>query len=103
MKEMGDEDHYLHRCTNEEMVEARIRFIREAKHSILDFEHFNTSCIIEYCTVMHDDRVYTIFCSFVRDLLNSYKLAKENIGQTLPKITKTRSGRISRKPDKLDL
>ena len=103
LDEIGDEEHYLHRCNNEEMVEIKKMFIGDARNSIMDFKHFNEKCIIDYCTIMHDERIQVIFSTFVKQILNKYREVIENTEQIPPKITQTRCGRVSKRPDKLNL
>ncbi len=101
LKEVGDEDHYLHRCN--EMTDLRNSFIVDIKKSIMDFEHFKQGDIINYCMIMHDNRIQTIYATYIRDILNHYREIIEDTGYDPHKIIHTRCGRTIKRPEKLNL
>ncbi len=101
LNEVGDEDHYLHRCNA--MNGVRESFIGDIKKSMVDFEHFEQSDVIKYCTIMHDTRIQTTFATFIKNVLNKYREIIEYTGHDPHKIIQTRCGRTIKRPNKLNL
>ena len=99
--EIGDEDHYLLKCSA--FTDIRRAFIQDVKVSLPDFEHFSTEDIIKYCMLLHDERIQIPFAKYIRDILDGYREIVEDSGQDPHKIVQTRSGRIIKKPQKLNL
>ena len=85
------------------MVDIREKFIVEVRNSIQDFKHFTQTNIINYCTIMHDDRIQTVFSTFAKYLLNKYREISEDSGYEPPNNIQTRCGRKIKRPNKLNL
>ena len=101
LKEIGDEDHYLKRC--ELVTSLKKSFMMNIKKSISTFQYFREEDIIDYCMIMQDSRIFHIFSTYIQDILTRYKEVKENAGHDPHKITQTRSGRVVKIPEKLNL
>ena len=105
MNMTGDEEHYLIKCNNEEMVAFRGSFLEEIKIKNPQLANFSTECIMAYCMSMSDDNIHMPTALYVRNILQTYKKQKEqedrNTNTPSPKITKY--GRKIKKPNRLDL
>ena len=101
LKELGDEDHYLKRCKL--MTDLKKSFMTNIKKSITTFQHFKEADVIDYCMIMHDTRIFRTFSTYIQDILIRYKEVTENAGHDPHKITQTRSGRVVKIPEKLNL
>ena len=101
--ETGDENHYLMRCTNGEMTNLRKTFMKNIREEVSQFKHFTDMNIVEYCMLLKDPKIQKPMAMYVKDILQTYK--DETDGTIHEKNTpvKTRSGRVSRKPTKLNL
>jgi hypothetical protein len=100
---IGDEEHYLQTCQNQEIVDIRNNFTAEIKNNIGDLHHFTQTDIIRYCMILHDDRIQNSFSSFVKNILDKYREISEDSGYEPPTSTQTRSGRLVKRPNKLNL
>ena len=72
LKEMGDETHYLKRCTNSKLISIRNNFLDNIK-TLTQFSNFNDNNIIDYCLSMKDTNIQTQTAKYVKELLKKYK------------------------------
>ena len=103
LAETGDENHYLMRCTNGEIVHLRKEFMKDIKEEIHQFRQFTDKNIIEYCMPLKDPTVQKPFSIYVKNIMQTYKEETGGRIHVNKSPIKTRVGRISKKPSKLDL
>ena len=103
MGETGDEEHYLLACTNSEMSRTREDFFREIKTEIRPFESFTNKNIIDYCLTMNDPHIQLKMAKFAKNILMTYKDETDGSTEIIKPAAITRSGRQTKKPDKLNL
>ena len=101
IEEKGDEHHFLLRCNNSEINKARTSFIEDIKSHMPHFINFSDRNIIEYCLTMVDNNTHLAFGKYVKAIFRKYREDKEEKKAESPKYT--RSGRLIKKPDKLNL
>ncbi len=102
LQEVGDEEHYLRRCTNEMLKQTRTKFLSDIKTQCQQMASFTINNIIEYCMILNDPNIHLPFAIYTKEILSVYS----EITNLQPKPeapTKTRSGRQIKKPIKLDL
>ena len=99
--EVGDEHHYLLKCTNNNLTKIRDTFLNDIRLTVPIFEGFDNDCIIRYCLLMHDQRTLTGMANYIKTIYTTYKEEIEPTKTTTPMTT--RSGRTIKKPNKLDL
>lgn len=103
LNEVGDEDHYLLRCNNNKIENIRKTLLREVKAKVRQLELFNDKNIMDYCMSMSDQNLHMPVALYVKNLLKIYKEETE-LPEVRPiPISKTRAGRVVRKPNKLNL
>ena len=100
LAEKGDELHYLLRCKNVMFPEIRQNFLEEIREQIPQFGAFSLDNIVQYCLSMTDRRTYLPMATYVKNIMQAYGSEKR---EKIPAPVKTRSGRLVKKPDKLDL
>ena len=99
--QVGDELHYLLKCTNYNILNTRQTNMKELREAVDQFENFSDDCIIQYCLLLHDYRIHNGMARYVKAIAETYK--EETMEkQTIP-ITYTRCGRLVKKPEKLNL
>ena len=98
--EMGDELHYLLRCENIALQEIRLTFLSDIKKQIPRLDVFSAGNIIQYCLQMTDKSIHRPMALYVKRILLAYRAQKGHIPAA---PTKTRSGRLVKKPEKLNL
>ena len=98
---VGDERHLLLQCNGIGLNDIRLNFIDNIRNTIPQFENFTDENIIDYCLTMQDENLQLPMASFVKQMSIAYKEEKEENVVCVP--TATRSGRVVKKPDKLDL
>ena len=103
LKSVGDEIHYLKYCTNINITNAREDFLNKLKLERRDFENFSLNNIIDYGISLHDESIIWNFGLLIKNVLKAYAEETEEIQISSPKHVKTRYGRESRKPTKLNL
>ena len=101
--ETGNEEHYLLRCTNSEISRAREDFLKEIKSEIQPFESFSNKNIIDYCMTMNDPNTQLKMAKFAKTILITYKDETDGSTEIIKPAAITRSGRQTKKPDKLNL
>ena len=101
--ETGDENHYLTTCTNGELDSIRKKFMKNIREEIPQFKQFTDKNIIEYCMLLKDPTIQKPISIYVKDILQTYKDETEGTMHVKNSPIKTRTGRISRKPTKLNL
>lgn len=101
MNVVGDEDHYLMKCTNFNLSSLRNTFKTNITNTIPLLETFDQDDIIRYCLLMHDSRTIPTFADYVKGISQSYK--EETKEKQLEMPTSTRSGRLIKRPNRLDL
>ena len=70
--EVGDEMHYLEKCSNLAMGKCRSKFKDEIEAAQPQFQKFNISNTIQYCLKVHDKETYIAFGRFVSNILKTY-------------------------------
>ena len=60
---------------------------------VAGFEHFTQTDILNYCTIMHDDRIQITFSTLVKNILDKYREITEESGYIPPQDIQTRYGR----------
>ena len=100
LNEMGDELHYLLRCSNIALHEIRTTFLDDIKQKIPQFEVFSAENIIQYCLSMADRNTNLSIAIYAKKIIQAYRLEKSET-PVMPTIT--RSGRLVKKTDKLNL
>ena len=103
LEETGDENHYLMTCTNGELDNIRKKFMKNIREEIPQFKQFTDRNIIEYCMLLKDPIIQKPMSVYVKDILQTYKDETEGTMHVKNSPIKTRTGRISRKPTKLNL
>ena len=98
--EVGDEPHYLLYCSNLSIVETRTNFLTNIRKNVKQFGKFNDENIIDYCMLMSDSSIQEYMAHYVKILIQTYK---EELGEKPSPPVITRSGRMVKKPIRLDL
>ena len=102
MNELGDEEHYLRRCSNSLIDQTRTNFMTDMKKSFPQMKNFTISNIIDYSMVLHDPSIQLPLAIYAKEVTNTFK----ELTTLQPKPDApvyTRSGRQVRPPTKLDL
>ena len=99
----GDENHYLLQCTNGEISKLREDFMKNIKEEVPQFKQFTNKNIIEYCMNLKDTKIQLPISLYVKNILNTYKDETADTIKISNSPIKTRAGRISKKPAKLNL
>ena len=101
--EVGNEEHYLLNCNNAELSFIRQSFFKNIKEKVTQLKQFTNQNIIDYCFNLSDTNIQLITATFCKQILQTYKLETDGakIKPDAPVITK--SGRLVKKPIKLDL
>ncbi len=104
LDEMGDEEHYLLRCCNSEIAYGREQFIKNIKITNEQLVQFNNKNLFGYCMSMKDPAVQAPMSGFVKLILDTFREETQNSRQTNAVApVKTKSGRLVKKPNKLNL
>ena len=100
---MGNEEHYLLNCNNAELSFIRQNFFKNIKEEVTQLKKFTNQNIIDYCFNLNDSNIKLITAGYCKQILQTYKLETDGakIKPDAPVITK--SGRLIKKPTKLDL
>ena len=64
---------------------------------------FSNKNIIDYGMILHDQRIQIPMATYVKQVMEMYKEETEDIKETTKPPIKTRTGRLVKKPVKLDL
>ena len=100
---VGDEEHYLLKCNNGELSRIRENFTKNIEEEIPQLQTFTEKNIIDYCMLMHDPAIQMPVAIFAKHLLCMYREETQGKIQVERSPIVTRTGRISRKPNKLNL
>ena len=103
LNEVGNEEHYLLRCKNAEIESIRHKFTTEIRKTIPQLLEFSNKNIIDYGMILHDQRIQIPMATYVKQVMEMYKEETEDIKETTKPPIKTRTGRLVKKPVKLDL
>ena len=76
--------------------------MKELRNTIDHFNTFSEECIIKYCLVLNDARIFQGISQYIKAIAEAYKEETADETPTKPDIT-TRSGRLVKKPIKLNL
>ena len=101
LEAVGDERHLLLVCNNTRLSDMRVKFIDNIKGSTPQFRHFTDEGIMDYCLTMQDENLQLHTAKYIKEISIIYKEEKEENRVYVPTIT--RSGRLVRRPDRLDL
>ena len=99
--QIGDEIHYLLKCTNHNISNIRKTHMEELRKTIDQFDKFSEENMVKYCLLMNDERTLNGMTKYIKAVAEAYKeeLMESPINQT----TTTRCGRLVKKPNKLNL
>ena len=75
--EVGDEWHYLNKCTNTAIDDTREQFIQKVKGIQPQLQNFERKDIMNYALTMQDQSIQTETALFVSKLLQLYAECKE--------------------------
>ena len=103
LNKTGDELHYLQRCLNSEIVYARQKFIELVKATNSQFEQFSDQNIFQYSLTMKDPAIQAPFAKFVKTILDTFKEETQIREKAVEVPIRTKSGRLVKKPKRLDL
>ena len=101
--EQGDEEHYLLRCRNVELEYIRKNFLQEVRESAPILQNFSDQNIIDYGMILHDERIQIHMATYVMKIMKTFKEESEGTRDIIKSPVKTRTGRLVKKPDKLNL
>ena len=73
----------------------------EVRLLVNQLEHFSEECIIQYCLLMNDNRTMFKMATYAKAIAILYKEEKEEKKSQAPIVT--RYGRVTKRPDRLDL
>ena len=76
-EEVGDEWHYLTKCSNRNIYEVRSEFVAKVKSIQPQLTNFNLINLMKYCVSMQDVVIQTETAYFVKELLCTYSDAVE--------------------------
>ena len=103
LNEAGDEEHYLRRCANFILAKTRSNFIADIKEKCPSMANFELNTIMDYCILMSDPNIQLPMAIYTKELIESFSEIR-NLQSKPPESPKvTRSGRLIKKPVKLDL
>ena len=85
--EVGDEIHFLTKCSNSKMIESRHKFFENARKIQPQLHSFNPQNIIEYCLILHDETLFNSFGNLVFDILENYENELEKVQEENTKCT----------------
>ena len=103
LNEVGNEEHYLLRCKNAEIENIRHKFTTEIRKTIPQLLEFSNKNIIDYGMILHDQRIQIPMATYVKQVMEMYKEETEDTKEIIKPPIKTRTGRLVKKPVKLDL
>ena len=103
IEEKGDEEHYLLRCRNVELEHIRKNFLQEVRESTPILQNFSDQNIIDYGMILHDERIQIHMATYVMKIMKTFKEESEGTRDIIKSPVKTRTGRLVKKPDKLNL
>ena len=103
--ECGDELHYLLQCTNSEISHSREEFMKQVTGLNSQFNMFTTGNIVDYCMTMTDPDIQGPIAKFVKIIFITFREESQSRNETknVDVPVKTRSGRLVKKPAKLNL
>ena len=101
--ELGDEEHYLLKCNNAEISSIQTDFFKNIRVEVAPLGPFTNQGIIDYCLNLSDTKIQMISALYCKQILQTYKEETDGtkIAPEAPVITK--SGRLIKKPIKLNL
>jgi hypothetical protein len=102
LNEVGDEEHYMKKCKNILIERTRSAFIKDIKEKFTTMVDFSSDNIIEYCLIMNDTRFQLPMAIYTKEIMDIFS----EINGLQPRLTcpqKTRCGRQTKRPEKLDL
>ena len=92
---------YYRKFTNENISNTRQNFLADIKKSFTQLHQLSNKCIMENYLLMHDTKIMTEMAAFIKQVAIAYK--EESEDKKVETTTITRSGRLIKKPDKLNL
>ena len=73
MKYIGDENHYLLKCTNDNLEILRKSFIKEVKKILKVFKSMDKINIIKFCIKMSDPVLQNITAKYIEDIFVNFE------------------------------
>ena len=77
--------------------------MKNIRKEIPQFETFSDKSIIDYCMLLHDPMIQIPVSVFVKNILSMYREEMEGTTILEKPPVKTRAGRMSKRPTKLNL
>ena len=75
--------------------------MEELRKAIDQFQNFTEICMIQYCLVLNDERIIDGMTKYIKAIAEAYN--EELMENSIEQPTTTRSGRLIKKPVKLNL
>ena len=102
LNEVGDEEHYIKRCKNELIEHTKLAFVKDIKEKFPLMTNFSNDNIIDYCLVMNDPKFQIPMAIYTKEIIDTFlEINDLQSKSTCPQ--KTRYGRQTKRPEKLDL
>ena len=101
LNELGNENHFLLRCGNSELVNIRKNFLANIRSEFPQMATFSDQNIIQYCLCMADINIHLPMATYAKQILQTYKSESEE--KTPQPVIHTRSGRLVKKRSILNL
>ena len=90
-------------CNNSEISSIRETFMRNIRKEVPQLTQFSDKNIIDYCMILHDQKIQMPTSIFIKNLLCMYKEETEGLSISEERTIVTRMGRTVKKPNKLNL
>ncbi len=103
LDETGNETHLMLRCSNSEISHIRKTFFDNIRVEIAQLQGFTDENIIDYCLNLSDPAIHIPIAKYIKDITEMYKEETEGT-RVIPDVpVQTKSGRLIKKPSKLNL
>jgi hypothetical protein len=102
MNELGDEEHYLCRCSNSLVDKTRTNYMTDIRKNNPQMTNFTIKNMIDYSMLLHDNSMQLPLAIYIKEITHIFKELTNLQSKTEVPVF-TRSGRQIRKPTKLDL
>ena len=99
VQEVGDEEHYLRRCSNSIIKQTRDKFTNDIKDKCQQMASFSIDNIIDYCMLLIDTSIHLPLAIYTKDIINIFTEIT-NLQSKPETPTITRSGRQIKKPER---
>ena len=103
LDELGDEEHYLLRCNNAEISSLQNNFFKSIRDEVTQLKLFTNQNIIDYCLNLSDTKIQMSTALYCKQILLAYREETDGTKITPEAPVITKSGRMIKKPNKLNL